>query len=399
LEVNLLKDKKISFLLGSGFSVPAGYPTAKELNEKLTRIRADEICIHTSRHAWFLNGQTDPNAGWMGVEERAFVHEFLCFYTSQVLMPDENFHYETFYDYYISIYRAGRYPKNLLAFFEEFKSRYHVSKENHDLLMDFNDTFSQLIAHLLSKDLQRIHNCKPYDPKYNNFYMLLEELAGTFFLHIHTLNHDLYLEYLSHSDCFQDRFDDGFEESGSPLYAKKYEKYATYMVRLSRFIDKYSAKICLYKLHGSIDHYWCQYDNRSDLVKVPWGINPDEIHIEVDKDGKLVYIHHSSHVVPDFLSGTTHKVSKYDSGAYYPVVLKHFKKNLQDSKILIVIGYSFNDSKINQYLEQHFLCDRQKIMFVVDVIQPQTHFIENTNVLFVANGVSGMDINYILDKI
>lgn len=393
------KAEKISFLLGSGFSVPAGYPTATELNKRLSTIRAGEICIHTSLHAWFLDGKTDPNAGWMGVEERSFVEEFLNFYTSKVLKPDKNFHYETFYDYYISKYRAESYPKNLLAFFEEFKRRQHAEKDNHYLLMEFNDTFSQLIAHLLSKDLQRIHHGKPYDPKYNNFFLLLEELAGIFSIHIHTLNHDLYLEYLSHSDCFRDRFDDGFEELGSPFYAKKYETYATYMVRLSRFIDKYSAQICLYKLHGSIDHYWCRYDDRAVLVKVPWGINPDELYIELDKEGKLVYTHHTSHVVPDFLSGTTHKVSRYRIGKYYPVVLKHFKKNLQESKTLIVIGYSFGDTRINQYLERFFLCEPQKLIFVVDVNQPKTDFFEKPNVHFVAGGVSGMDIRYILNKI
>ena len=61
----------ISFLIASGFSVPAEYPTTSQINARLAKIHEKEICIHSSGFAWFLNGETDPNAHWMHAEERA----------------------------------------------------------------------------------------------------------------------------------------------------------------------------------------------------------------------------------------------------------------------------------------------------------------------------------------
>src|SRR5437016_9828715 len=100
----------ISLLLGSGFSVPADYPTTMKLNERLANVKASEICVHTSRDAWFLNGKPDPNADWMGVEERHLVQELLEFYNTRVLRNGERFHYETFYDYYITPYLTDLCP-------------------------------------------------------------------------------------------------------------------------------------------------------------------------------------------------------------------------------------------------------------------------------------------------
>ncbi len=49
--------KTVSFLIGSGFSAPAGYPTASDLNEKLSKIDASEIAIHPDCNARFLIGE------------------------------------------------------------------------------------------------------------------------------------------------------------------------------------------------------------------------------------------------------------------------------------------------------------------------------------------------------
>lgn len=265
--------KKLSLLIGSGFSVPAGYPTTSKLNLRLCTIVASEICVHTSREAWFLNGQPDPNASWMGVEERVFVQEFLAFYNSKVLRPGESFHYETFYDYYISAYRTQSYSHHLLKFLTDFRRQNKVISDIHHILMQFNDTFSQLLAQQLTKPIERVHQCKPYDPRYSDFLLMLEDFANHHTVHIHTLNHDLYFEQFSLTDTIQGCMDDGFDDLGSDIFAKKYDKYATYMVRLRRFTNKYEQPFCLYKLHGSIDNFWASFGDQSDLVKIPWGLS------------------------------------------------------------------------------------------------------------------------------
>ena len=388
----------VSLLIGSGFSVPAEYPTTTKLNERLCRIGASEICVHTDREAWFLNGQPDPNAERMGVEERRLVQELLEFYNTQVLRQGEGFHYETFYDYYITPYLTNSYPDELLDFLTGFKRQHKAISDIHHLLMTFNDIFTQLLSQLLTKPIERVHYCKPYHPNYNAFLLLLENLSTGHKVHIHTLNHDIYLESLSLTDSIQDHFADGFEELGSRIYAKKYEKYASYMVRLRRFTNKYDEPFCLYKLHGSVDNYWVSFEDGTDLVKLPWGVSPHEIHKEVLRNGQPQYSHSPADVVADFLSGTTHKIDRYENGSYYPVLFRHFQTNLKQSKTLVVIGYGFGDIRINRYLEECFLYDSSKEMFIVDLVRPSTPLLGRSNVHFIEGGVSGMDYELIAKR-
>ncbi|MCI0330016.1 MAG: SIR2 family protein [candidate division Zixibacteria bacterium] len=394
---------KVSFLIGSGFSVPAGYPTTKNINKKLQRINASEICVSSNRQAWFLNDQPDPNS-WINAEQRQFVQEFLEFYDTQVLKQGESFHYETFYDYYISAYKTGSHSEALHNFLKSFKNKYNKNFDNLDLqnlLGTFHDIFSQLLAGQLNKPLRRVHRCEPYGSECNAFLVLVGKLAQSSNVHFHSLNHDLYLENLALSDTMQGDLDDGFEELGSQLYVKKYDEYATYMIRLRRFTNKYESRFCLYKLHGSIDHYWCNFEDGFDLVKLPWtsGFLAHEIYKEFNRNGKYAYDNRSTDVVPDFLSGTTHKPNQYDRGPYYPLVHEHFKKNLTESKSLIVIGYGFGDLRINNYIEENFLTDSDKVMFVVDIERPENAYLDRPNVHFIEGGVSGMNTKTILERI
>jgi hypothetical protein len=390
----------VSLLLGSGFSVPADYPTATKINERMRRIDATEICVHTSGKASFLKDEKYPNADQMRVEERAFVQDFLEFYNKRVLTPGEMFDYETFYDYYNAAYRDGAYPDDLATFLNDFlQNKVEVVTDGNDLLMKFNDTFSQLLAGLLTKPIDRAHLCKPYHPSHSAFLLLLEELGKVHTVHIHTLNHDLYMEHFNQSDAIQGELDDGFEELGSPFYGQKYEQFATYMIRLSRFTNTYGKRFRLYKLHGSIDHFWSNYNDGSFLIKIPWGIDAHEIHREFKRDEKLWYEHNPSDVVPEFLSGTTQKIARYERGPYYPRVLEHFVRNLEASNTLIVIGYGFRDERINQYLEKLFLDNPRKSMIVVDVVLPKNPLMNRENVHFINGGVSGMDIRQVLARI
>ena len=389
--------KNISFLIGSGFSVPADYPTTAKLNERLGRIDHSEICIHTSGNARFLNGEADPNAHWMRIEQRKFVQEFLEFYHDIKLGPEDNFHYETFYDYYRPLLDEQKYPETLAKFLDDFRKKHEIETENHYFLLDFHHTFNQLIAQLLTKPLERVHLCKPYGPNYGAFLQLAEELAKTHRVHIHTLNHDLYMEHLAHSDGIQGKIDDGFEEPGSTFFGELYDKYERYLVRLSCFTGKFEQQFCLYKLHGSIDRYWFQDDDKLDLIKLKRQVSPMKIFKERKKNGVLQYVNHPTDYFPDFLSGTTSKIGRYGDGTYYPIILGHFQNNLQSSNTLITIGYGFSDPRINQFIQNSFLTDDLKTLFVVDVREPDTPFLTRNNVFYMDGGVSEMNTKFILD--
>lgn len=55
----------------------------------------------------------------------------------------------------------------------------------------------------------------------------------------------------------------------------------------------------------------------------------------------------------DFLSGTTSKILRYGD-PFYQDLFAHFKKNMQQSKLLVIVGYGGADMKINELIEENF---------------------------------------------
>jgi hypothetical protein len=393
--------KNISFLLGSGFSVPAGYPTTTKLNERLCKIDTSEICIENDGSARFMyDGEVDPNADWTNVTEKKFVQEFLTFYSDQVLAPNGlDFHYETFYDYYSDALDSRNYE--LLASFPDgFRRKHSVDEDNDYLLLHFHCTFSQLIAWELRDRHEHGYLLKPYPPPYRRFLDLAEILGKTHRVHFHSLNHDLYMEGLAQSESLRGEMDDGFEDLGSPYFKRMPNKNGEYKERLSRFIDSFEKPFCLYKLHGSIDQFWIMHNGRHDWIKLRKGMNRWGILKEVKEHGFLRYVGQSADVVPDFLTGTKSKIKRYEGG-YYQEMLNHFRNNLQSSNTLIIIGYGFGDEKINEFIELDFLTDDSKTLFVVgNKRRPPAAeaLLARKYSLYLDGGVSAMDTDLILDK-
>ena len=372
--------KGISFLIGSGFSEPAGLPTTRQMNERLKKIGVGEICIYGSGDAKFLGDERDPNAHRFEVEKRRFVQEFLGFYNTRVLKPGEGFDYEVFYDYYTRFLYGGERSDKLVKFLQGFLKRHTLRTDGRDLVFQFNLTFNQLVSDLVGKRFQRVHLSAPYQTSCSAFLHLVEMLAKTHIVHLHSLNHDLYIEHLASSDSIQGNLDDGFEELGSPYYGDTRDPNEYYMVRLARFTNKFEQPFRLYKLHGSIDHYWFQDNNQLKRIKLKRRVGKTDVFKEVERDGRLQYISHPLNYHPDFLCGTTAKTERYARGAYYPTVLAHFEENLRASRNLIIIGYGFRDQRINQYIKDAFLMEQDRQMFIVDVREPETELLARENV-------------------
>lgn len=386
----------ISFLIGSGFSVPAGYPTASSLNERLSKIAASEISIYSGGGARFIAGP-DPFA--LGMEaEKKFVEEFLGFYCREVLDPTRQFDYEDFYDYYKQFEEERKCSGSLGLFMDDFRKQNSIELDDHNLLFRFNNTFNHLLSDLLTKSPGTSHLSKPYDSNYGAFLQLVEALGATHKVHLHTLNHDLYMERLALSDSMQAGMDDGFEEAGSAFYGRRDIGDSQDAARLSRFTGRYDRRFCLYKLHGSVDFCWFRDGDTWQLLRCGHGMSPNEVYKEIVNDGRFIsQTNQAGNFHPEFLSGRRSKSRRYD-GEYYSKVLNHFSQNLTGSNALIVIGYGFRDEGINGYIAS-FLEDRKKIVFIVDVKRPETPLLERDAVFFVGGGVSGMDIKSILGNL
>lgn len=393
----------LSFLLGSGFSAPENLPTVGKLSERLQKIDESEILIDSSQVARFLNGAEDPNRH-VKPDERLFLQQFLEFYTSEVLKGEGNFHYETFYDYYSGYLNAGENKGEIEAFYRKFieknlKKAAHVN-EAPIYVAAFNRTFNQLIAQQLQKLLYVNDVSFSNYPPYDSFINFLSTALETYDVKVHTLNHDLLFDFLGGKTTLWQSFADGFDLCGSQYYGEvsmdfnhaNERVHKTYVVKLQRFNNKFDKPLCLFKLHGSINNLLI-YTPQREWIRLKHDYGVSHFRVETE-DGTLQLLH--DEVAPDFLSGTTNKQLYYTRDPYYVNLFKHFESNLSASEYLIVIGYGFQDSGINDYLEQYFL-QKGKKMIVIDVRRPTANVLEKYAFTFVEKSIVDMTCAEFLD--
>ena len=397
--------KHFSFLLGAGFSKPAGYPLASEINSKFKNLNHRDFMIHTSQVANLITHGQEQN--WLIEKyQYMFVEEFIKFYNNKIIV-DATFNYEAFFDYYTDLYRREELSNDENAFFTQFGREYDYPLSHHDLLHSFNSTYNQLIAHFITVEWPiSASSLKPYSKQeHAEFLYLLEDLADNYKVHIHTLNHDLLMEKYFHTQTLGGKISDGFDDSYSPYFANitisvnkngNINPY-TYDIRLKRFKNKYDSPFNLYKLHGSVDNYVFNLNNKKyDMIKWAYRINEGSIYKELTTYlGEVKKEHFYIDVIPEFLSGTTEKLRHYERTVYYKHVFKHFFQNLTNSKGLIVIGYGFKDPKINQHLKKYFLEDPLKTMLVIDVSKPQSDILNLNNVKYLEESVIDLNIEEI----
>jgi SIR2-like domain len=382
------KNNTISFLIGSGFSKADGLPLVGEINQRLRKINEDEILIHTNGITIFLNGQQNHNA-WSRKIERLFIQEFLEFYCSKVIDEEANFHYEDFYDYYYNYLMGDYVNPNLIntfcdSFINKYKDNYPDIWDNINLVSHFSDSFNQLLSSLLIRN-KYYENVTPLNyPPYDDFIKFLKSIIKNNELKVHTLNHDLLFERIASVPPLWESFTDGYYEEGSPYYSEVSVNESNitkrYRVRLKYFQDRFDKKICLYKLHGSIDTYQfniASHNYDTTRVKTDYGIEPRFVK-ELKIENKYEYFRGLQRTSPDFLSGTTTKLLSY-SNEYYSILFKHFEKNLKKSNLLIVIGYGFGDKGINDYVEKNFL-KKGAIMVVIIPKKPVSPLMNYANV-------------------
>lgn len=374
---------EISLLLGAGFSVNKGYPTANQLNNKITSLTADEFTVaQQGSVCWLEAGQQDPFTYTSYHAVKLFTLELIALYAAK----NEYFNYEEFFDYYSNVNKPEFRDEDFEKFCDDFRVRNNIETDNLNLVSGHNSVFNQLIsAFLVDRDgrkfYENIHHMGPYQG-YNGFLGCLHQLGKDNILHINTLNHDLFFESLNHTDAISGDLADGFEELGSPYYG---EIEGGAKIRLSYYSGRYETNFRLYKLHGSLDQYPFHSMNGGQIdsyIKTKPGIGVTDFYKEViDENGKLIYVNDFINYFPDFLSGTTSKILRYRDPVYYESIFKAFEVNLQKSDTLILIGYGCGDSEINNIIFNNF---KGKTYVVDPFPQPRTHeFCEKTDAILI----------------
>lgn len=379
-----------------------GIASVKRINDRLLTMKESDIIWTQNNIVFFSNGQIDVNASF-NLDKRNFLVEFIAYYFSTINFSD--FNYEVFYDFYYSIIRSGDYDNpTILNFCNEFRKKYNLDNslmnDNVNLLSTFNDGYNQLIRSLLDKvDFYENNTAnleyEPYDKMLKYFTELIQ---SGYKIHIHTLNHDLLFDHIGRQSRISDFFCDGFSELGQSYYGSLRfggPPNMEYYVRLKSFQNIYDNSNCFYKLHGSIDTYNFSLANPYfDYTRIKTNYLVDNFLKEVkdSKTGKYLYKRAHRNAFPDFLSGTTEKLLKY-SDPYYDVVFKHFRKNLNKAEKLIIIGYGFRDSGINDIIKSEYLQKKSFQPVVIDPFESTEQFYKDNKFNLLKKSISIVTFN------
>ena len=323
------KKKSISFLLGAGFSVPAGYPTGKELGECILKTTKDDILT-------FFNDL------YFKYDSHEKYIDFLVELLSICKKYKDFFNYENFYDFIKNPNNDSSFLLNII--FEKIGIT-GKGESISNTMYQIDEIYNLLVAFYIKETLINAL----YQRHYKNFVDIIKTLKDTHTVNVHSLNHDLLFEKLLGNGNYTDGF--------SILNSEYYESYHRQIPFYAN--DYKSSNIRLYKLHGSIDYFrtidYSSKSERYNYIKLPHDVSRKNVR---NNNGRCIYELHS-----DFLTGINFKRTRYKEH-FYSNLHRKFISNLASADKLIIIGYSGNDGGINDYIIDNL--KRDEACFVLD---------------------------------
>ena len=338
--------RNISFLLGAGFSVNQGYPTAYRLAQAITSLQYDDFIVSAAGN---VAPTPDGRDIWTLGSYKLAKECVLKLIKLHDGRNPGNFNYEEFYDF-LTLTEDTKFSDEELAILRKFINEDGWYKDLLNLRSDLIKIFTQIVSWKISDGGEnKFYSSNIVSDfsrqKYFGFLTLVKHFKDeSNLLNFHTLNHDLFLESLRYTEEFGGDISDGFTDDN-----EFYEDSDGYEKKLLKFTNEYPSNIRLFKLHGSFDIIPFHGDRHvTDYVKFPWKTDLTNIK-KRDKEGDILDFtnYHS-----DFLSGTIFKKSRYDEPKYFGVMLGHFEQNLSDADKLIIIGYGCLDSGINKIIDE-----------------------------------------------
>ncbi len=388
------KKKSISLLLGAGFSIPMGYPTAKDLSSFAEMITFTDAGIPYS---------VNDSSEYLNTEyqrQYEICKKLIDYYKEST----KDFYYEEFYDFLKTEAKSDKKCRDIVLEYAKSKLLPDPKNEVNILLNHIEYVYSRMIFFFLKDGAgeQWYENITNIDaPKYKGLLEFLhEKIENGYIIHVHTLNHDLFFESLNQNNLIRNQISDGFDEFGSEYYGELQSNF-NYHCRLERYTGHYRTSIRLYKLHGSINYVLCHEDIQNgasshQFIKMKKELNPT-----VCFRGYGSKKHYKTLAIPcfeDFLTGTQSKQEQYNH-PFYRTIHSLFRKNLRNSESLFIIGYSGGDKGINEMIQEN-VTNQNKL---VCIINPSVN--EDLNKLFHAKwlecGVEKLTkdmLNQILNK-
>lgn len=344
--MNKNEERHIAILLGAGFSIPAGLPSANTLSEKIKATIYD--CVRKS----FKEGENS-------IFESYILEKVLIDYDCSI----NNFDYELYYDYLIKETKNKLDEDRFISFIERGMYGYFwkqsrgsgIETKQHSEqiktminaipIEEYTDYVKGKIAwyqEVIAKNiLGNTNNGKieTFNPCYQGFIDILTKFVNqNYVIDIYTLNHDLILESLLSLTRMKDNVSNGFGDKIKQLNKIDYKTFG---------IDNYNKPIRIYKLHGSIDIHELSYSGKTDIdyIQIVNGYS--------DKNAFIMDNTQFASINPLFLTGKTSKQNQYSKEPYI-ALLNECSNKLEIAEKLVVIGYSGNDEGINEIIINQF---------------------------------------------
>ncbi|MCO7724874.1 SIR2 family protein [Myroides odoratimimus] len=352
--------KKLTILLGAGFSANANMPIANGVTNYFNRdLRKKLLNFSSGEWTWIDNkDQTTVHNGQLNYDYLGYSYVFNELLESYKAKNAGDFlNYEDFYQFVNDLFLSEEKISIIFSKAEEqlLKDYPHLA-DNKDInyLFLFKTKQYSKVLPILNYLIADILNPIPMGNKelIETFSPFLEYLKKFEEVNIFTLNHDLLIEKLL--TLAEIPYSKGFETENSVIISNEHP--------LPSFTGNYNQNVRIYKLHGSIDLY--RFDH---LIKTGEGFyqysgdydyfitdNYYDKHRCQKRDlitGEIIQ-NFSPDIVPKFITGISkEEIIKKDK--MYRKIYSDFEKSIKETENLFVSGYSFNDEHINKPLSEN----------------------------------------------
>ncbi|MDH5731101.1 MAG: SIR2 family protein [Gammaproteobacteria bacterium] len=326
--------KTVSFLFGSGLSVPAGFPRMTEIT---SQIMSGENCFRHTDGVYYLNEQKTnqpfyPHAIPAITEFLKEISALGGEFDDQNSSQQAN--YEEIYYWVAQICDndIGEYENPIVQVYVN-----QIKNKIDDMLRSLFKgevekwSFSKLVEETANYILDTVWWKLEMKPGCLNYLDFLDQaIQRNARVNIFTLNHDKLLEEYFSSKGID--YIDGFGDKENEI---RYLDLALF--------DSNSEGIFLHKLHGSIG--WFRFNESSGFfqdrhIGIPiindhWHARNSTGTMQTPSEGR-----------PILLAGTFNKILQYTNEIFFDLHYQFFR-NLRQSSKLVVIGYGFGDKAIN----------------------------------------------------
>ncbi|MEH0156423.1 hypothetical protein V6R21_19905 [Limibacter armeniacum] len=393
-------NKSVSFLLGAGFSAPAGYPIGNKLGDRLLGSLDEKLVFHTDGSLIPPKNGNKVNLGFKNYYDGVF--ELCCDLMNLFKQKKsiDGFDYEEFFDYFNE--KDSIVRKDIASLLNE-KKYPRIENTEYDInqaLFNMGKVYNELISYyLVDRNKLSWYNESPSYEEYSSFISLLNFLKNENTINVHTLNHDVFFEYLIKANSLESDFSDGFVIENSPFYGVNNHRES---VNIEYYIGTYGTGVNLFKLHGSRDYrLFYSSEGTNDEVLVPsqyvkfrYGLADEIIKRTVDVNDEVTEERFPFSYHGDFLSGINSKIKRYNEPILYGNLFRYFSENLKEAQALCIIGYGGRDSKVNEIILENFDYKNKRVI-VVDPYPSDyvRDFVNNLQGELIEVGIEGIDVN------